>query len=277
MSSKHVSFSFDTEFKTCMLQKIAQELYDDCPTQLLSRALAGSFCVVSAAVEGEIIAIGRAISDGASDAYIEEVLPRKLSPFHQPLMEKLIGFCQAKELEWIGALVPSNQKKFYQALGFTPMDGTVFRYAAKSDEQRSSIQDEIEFRIIRTAPLFLEQIVSLYRTAGWWNETPLAHQHLPKLIQGSYCFIVALIKAQVLGMGRMLSDGCSRCYIQDVIVKEEVRGRQIGRRIMHKLIAYALKDNLKAIFLVAERGSAAFYAKLNFQIEGNLIPMVLTE
>nr|HRD16162.1 N-acetyltransferase [Methanothrix soehngenii] len=64
-----------------------------------------------------------------------------------------------------------------------------------------------------------EDIVELYRAGGWWREY-MDPSHLNDLIQGSFLFAVAVDgrSGRAVGMGRVISDGVSDGYIQDLVV-----------------------------------------------------------
>ena len=68
-----------------------------------------------------------------------------------------------------------------------------------------------------------EEIRSLYREAGWWKEE-WDPAHLSLLISGSLAFAVAVDheSGRAVAMGRVISDGSSDAYIQDMVVKSEV-------------------------------------------------------
>ena len=64
-----------------------------------------------------------------------------------------------------------------------------------------------------------EQIVDLYRAAGWWKEEMDASK-INDLIRGSFLFAVAIdiSTGRAVGMGRVISDGIADAYIQDLVV-----------------------------------------------------------
>jgi ribosomal protein S18 acetylase RimI-like enzyme len=66
-------------------------------------------------------------------------------------------------------------------------------------------------------------------------------------------------------MGRVISDGASDGYIQDVVVLPEFRGRGIGREIIRRLTDRCVAAGLTWIGLVAEPGTQKFYETLGFQ------------
>jgi ribosomal protein S18 acetylase RimI-like enzyme len=76
-------------------------------------------------------------------------------------------------------------------------------------------------------------------------------------------------------MGRILSDGVSDAYIQDLVVLPEYRGRGIGKELVQRLVAHCRKANLTWIALVAEPGTEGFYQSLGFTSMIGYVPMRL--
>jgi len=139
------------------------------------------------------------------------------------------------------------------------------------------MSDEVTIEIIKTADI--EQIKNLYRAADWWNEdTDNADPDLiSKIIQGSFCFVVASINDRLIGMGRAISDGACDSYIQDVVVLSEFRGRGIGALIMDKLIGYLKSKNINWITLVSEPEADSFYLKYGFSQMADCVPFTLKQ
>jgi len=130
---------------------------------------------------------------------------------------------------------------------------------------------DISYSVVKSWPI--EEIRSLYIAAGWWQESEKARAAILPMIAGSFCFIVATDGKKTVGMGRVISDGVSDGYIQDVVVLPEYRGYGIGKKIIVKLTEECQKSGVVWIGLVAEPGTPPFYEKIGFrQIEG-FVPM----
>ena len=133
----------------------------------------------------------------------------------------------------------------------------------------------VKIEITKTADT--EQIKNLYREAGWWDEeinntTP---DLINKIIQGSFCFVVAFVNDKIAGMGRAISDGACDSYIQDVIVSNEFRRKGIGALIIDELIKYLKSKNINWITVVSEPESVLFYRKYGFSQMSDYIPFTL--
>lgn len=121
-----------------------------------------------------------------------------------------------------------------------------------------------------------EQIVALYRSAGWWEEMSDAVTVIPALFDGSFAVAVAYTRDnRAVGMGRVLSDGVSDAYIQDVVVDPACRGGQgIGKRIIQLLVDTCRQAGITWIALIAEPGTHTFYAPpLGFTVMEDYLPM----
>ncbi len=91
---------------------------------LVKGIIAGSHCFCAATIDDRIIGMGRAISDGVSDAYIQDVTV--LKDFRQrgigtKLVAKLIEKLEADGIGWIGLIAESGAARFYRPLNFAPM------------------------------------------------------------------------------------------------------------------------------------------------------------
>ncbi len=115
------------------------------------------------------------------------------------------------------------------------------------------------------------EIADLYRAGGWWKEE-YDPGELRHLIQGSYLFAVAVDTktGRAIGMGRVISDGVSDGYIQDLVVLPEYRKTGIGTQIVSTLVKKCVEQGVFWIGLIAEPDTEKFYLPLGFQpMEGH--------
>jgi len=132
----------------------------------------------------------------------------------------------------------------------------------------------VEIKLIRKAKR--EDIIRLYKDAGWWKaEYSKNATFLDKIVSGSYCFAAAFHKKEMIGMGRSLSDGCSDAYIQDVVVLKKFRGNGIGAEIIKAIISHLHTNGIDWIGLVAQPGTENFYREIGFLKMKKHVPMLL--
>jgi ribosomal protein S18 acetylase RimI-like enzyme len=95
---------------------------------LVARIIAGSHCFMIVTSGSEIIGMGRAMSDGASDAYIQDVTVKKTYRSQGTgtrIIEKLVERLHQDGLDWIGLIAEKNSYQFYERLGFKKMPNSV--------------------------------------------------------------------------------------------------------------------------------------------------------
>jgi len=120
-----------------------------------------------------------------------------------------------------------------------------------------------------------DEIADLYRAGGWWKDE-YRPEDLRHLIRGSFAFAVAsdTKTGKAIGMGRVLSDGVSDAYIQDLVVLPEYRASGVGSAIVSSLVKKCKDRGITWLALIAEPGSESFYIPLGFQVMGGHIPMI---
>ena len=133
-------------------------------------------------------------------------------------------------------------------------------------------ETDIEVRLVDVWDV--ETIADLYRAGGWWNEAwdPAG---LRDLIAGSFAFAVAIDSAagRAVGMGRVISDGVSDGYVQDLVVLPGYRGRGIGTMILSTLLNYCKSAGVTWVGLIAEPGTESFYTELGSRTMKEHVPM----
>jgi spermidine synthase len=85
-----------------------------------------SFCFAGAFLGGEMIGMGRAVSDGVSDAYIQDVVVLKnhrRAGIGERIILEIIAFLRQRRIGWIGLIAEPGTQPFYQKLGFSAMPG----------------------------------------------------------------------------------------------------------------------------------------------------------
>jgi ribosomal protein S18 acetylase RimI-like enzyme len=121
----------------------------------------------------------------------------------------------------------------------------------------------VEYETVSSAPI--EEIVELYKAGDWWQESPESRDAIPGMIKGSLCFMVARsLEGRIVGMARVISDGFSDAYIQDVVVLKSYRGQGIGRELIRRLTQFCVDRKISWIGLIAEPGTQKFYEELGY-------------
>ncbi|MDR2861293.1 MAG: GNAT family N-acetyltransferase [Syntrophobacterales bacterium] len=91
---------------------------------LVDRIVKGSHCFLTAQDHGKIIGMGRAISDHAHDAYLQDVTVQsdyRRRGVGRHLVSCLIERLQLDGIRWIGLIAGRGTHPFYHPLGFSVM------------------------------------------------------------------------------------------------------------------------------------------------------------
>ncbi len=137
-------------------------------------------------------------------------------------------------------------------------------------------ESEIEIRFVKNWPE--AEIVKLYKVGGWWKED-YDESGIKNLIKGSFCFAVVIDKKtkKTIGMGRILSDGVSDGYLQDLVILPEYRKKGIGKKLTKSLVDYCKYKGVNWIALISEPGQEEFYKKIGFKEMKKYTPLKYEE
>lgn len=107
-----------------------KDCYDPSGLPLLIKG-SFAFAVAVESKTGRAVGMARAISDGASDAYIQDmvVLPEyRMNGIGRTLVETLIARLKKKGIHWIGLIAEEGSDGFYAKLGFGSFKGKPMLY-----------------------------------------------------------------------------------------------------------------------------------------------------
>lgn len=96
--------------------------------ELVRGIVCGSHCFLAVIEAGHVIGMGRAISDGCSDAYIQDVT---VAEKHRGLgigsgiIKALHDRLYDDGIRWIGLIAEKNSRQFYEKQGFVPLKDDV--------------------------------------------------------------------------------------------------------------------------------------------------------
>lgn len=92
--------------------------------EIVDGIIRGSHCFLVACQASRIIGMGRAISDGASDAYVQDVTVQdtfRHQGIGRNIVERLLHRLEGDGIQWIGLIAENKSQEFYSPMGFRPM------------------------------------------------------------------------------------------------------------------------------------------------------------
>lgn len=109
-----------------------------------------------------------------------------------------------------------------------------------------------------------EEYYNLFTTTGWNNDYNLTPEELHKSIQSSWKHLSVYSKSNLIGFGRIISDGILHAVIVDLIIHPNFQKKGIGAIILKGLIKVCKEKNIRDIQLFAAKGKYGFYEKFGF-------------
>ncbi len=109
----------------------------------------------------------------------------------------------------------------------------------------------------------LEDLLYLYNNVGWSNYTKNPDM-LWKAYEKSLLVITAWEEDRLIGVIRVVGDGYSIIYIQDIIVLEEYQHKGIGAKLMTEVMNKYSQVYQKVLLTENESRTRAFYEKMGF-------------
>ncbi|GAE27798.1 acetyltransferase [Halalkalibacter wakoensis JCM 9140] len=110
-----------------------------------------------------------------------------------------------------------------------------------------------------------ESFFQLYSTTGWNSNGIYTEDVLHKAIKNSWYFISCYNHEDLIGFGRVISDGVYQTFICDMIVHPDYQNRGIGSKILTLLTEKCQESGINWIQLSCAKGKVDFYKKFDFQ------------
>jgi len=90
----------------------------------IDQIIRGSFCFVGAFSQDRMVGMGRSISDGVSDAYIQDVTVLKSfrgQGIGSSIIRSLVSYLKQSGIDWIGLIAEPGSRSLYEKTGFVTM------------------------------------------------------------------------------------------------------------------------------------------------------------
>jgi GNAT superfamily N-acetyltransferase len=104
----------------------------------------------------------------------------------------------------------------------------------------------------------------LFETTGWNKAYQAEADELYEAISSSWYVLSAYDDDDLVGFGRVISDGVLYALVCDLIVKPSYQGQGIGSTLLNKLIARCRTQQIRVVWLFSAKGKSSFYKKFGF-------------
>lgn len=109
----------------------------------------------------------------------------------------------------------------------------------------------------------LKELLELYENVGWSNYVNNP-QMLLKAYQNSLKVLSARDEDKLVGIVRVVGDGSSVIYIQDILVDKKYQRQGIGSRLLTEILRDYKEVYQKVLLTDNRRETVSFYKKLGF-------------
>lgn len=117
--------------------------------------------------------------------------------------------------------------------------------------------------VVKPDQVGIGELIKLYDSVGWSAYTRDIGT-LRSALAGSSTLVIARDGAVLIGLARVVSDGATICYLQDVLVNPSHQGHGVGRALVQA--ALELYASVRQKVLLTDDGPARrrFYESLGF-------------
>lgn len=108
------------------------------------------------------------------------------------------------------------------------------------------------------------EVLSLYEAVGWsaYTRDPAA---LMAALAGSSYVVAARVEGALVGLARVVSDGVTICYLQDVLVAPDHQRSGLGRALVDKVLQPYSLVRQTVLLTDDEPAQRSFYELLGFR------------
>lgn len=109
-----------------------------------------------------------------------------------------------------------------------------------------------------------KQIMDLYRSVGWTSYT-----NKPEMLKNAYAHSLYMLGAydedQLIGIIRVVGDGHSIIYVQDIIVNPNNQRKGIGSHLLRHILDKYKHVYQKILLTMNEEKTVQFYKSVGFE------------
>ncbi len=111
---------------------------------------------------------------------------------------------------------------------------------------------------------FKTEFYPLYIATGWNERLQLSPDELKKAIHNSFAVVSVYEHDELIGFGRVVSDGVAYATIYDVMVTPKWQNQGVGSQIIRILVNKCERHDIRRIYLFAAKDAENYFKRLGF-------------
>jgi len=111
-----------------------------------------------------------------------------------------------------------------------------------------------------------QQIIEVYESAGLIRPTN-DFDRIRKMYEHSNLIVSAWEGKQLIGVARSMADFCYVCYLADLAVRDEYKGKGIGRQLIN--LTREIIGEQSTLILLSAPGAMTYYPHIGMQTIDN--------
>jgi len=111
---------------------------------------------------------------------------------------------------------------------------------------------------------FKSEYYPLYTATGWNDRLQLSPDELEKAIHNSFAVVSVYEQGELIGFGRVVSDGVAYATLYDVMVAPFWQKQGIGSQIIRILVNKCERHDIRRIHLFAAKNAENYFKRLGF-------------
>jgi GNAT superfamily N-acetyltransferase len=109
-----------------------------------------------------------------------------------------------------------------------------------------------------------EAYATLFESAGWNDMYRCSSEELAVSLRHSWYVLTAYHKSELVGAGRLVSDGVLYAVVFDMIVAPHWQNRGVGSEILRRLLDRCEAAGIRDVLLFSAKGTEGFYRRKGF-------------
>ncbi|OHD57262.1 MAG: hypothetical protein A2Y33_14940 [Spirochaetes bacterium GWF1_51_8] len=110
----------------------------------------------------------------------------------------------------------------------------------------------------------MKAYMRLYKSTGWKEPGYFGIERTREALKNCWLVVCAYSGNELIGSGRIISDGVIHALITEMFVLPEWQGKGVGRTVMRHLLKRCKEADIRKVQLFSAPGKAEFYHKLGF-------------